>query len=180
MVNYQNGKIYRIDGGGLTYVGSTTNKYLSTRLAGHKSDYKKFLDGKRCYYTSFEIIKLDDCKIELIEKFPCDSKDELTAREGHYIRQVDCVNKQIAGRTGKEYYEDNKETISAYKKQYNENNKETISAYKKQWYEDNKEKILTHANQKHTCECGGRFTTFNKTKHLKTQKHLNYLKGIKE
>ena len=112
MVNYQNGKIYRIDGGGLTYVGSTTKKYLSTRLAKHKSDYKRYLNGNQHYLSSFEIIKLGDCKIELIECFPCNSKDELTAREGYYIRQMDCINKNIAGRILKEYlkqyYEENK------------------------------------------------------------------------
>jgi len=180
MVNYQNGKIYRIDGSELTYIGSTTNKYLSTRLAKHKSDFKKYLDGEQHYYTSFQVLKTDDCKIELIEKFPCDSKDELSAREGHFIRQMDCVNKQIAGRTPKEWYDENKEQRLEQMKQYYNDNKETIRIQQKQYYEENKEAISARTNQKHTCECGGRYTTASKTKHLKTQKHLNYLKGIKE
>ena len=128
MVNYQNARIYRIDGNGLTYIGSTTNKYLSTRLAIHKSDYNRFLDGKRNYITSFEIIKTNDYKIELIEKFPCGSKDELCAREGHFIRTMECVNKVIPDRTKKEWYQDNPE----YKKQYRENNREQVLKYENQ------------------------------------------------
>jgi len=180
MVNYQNGKIYRIDGGELTYIGSTTNKYLSTRLAKHKSDFKKYLDGEQHYYTSFQVLKTDDCKIELIEKFPCDSKDELSAREGHFIRQMDCVNKQNAGRKPKKWYDEKKEQKIKQKKQYYNDNKEAIVEKQKQYYKENREAILTHANQKHDCVCGGRYITANKSRHLKTSKHLNYLKGIKE
>jgi|ETNvirnome_6_100_1030635.scaffolds.fasta_scaffold52591_1 hypothetical protein len=183
MVNYQNGKVYRIDGDGLTYIGSTTKKYLSTRLAGHKSDYKRFLNGESHYLSSFEILKTDNYRIELIEKFPCDSKDELTAREGHFIRTMECVNKQIAGRTikewgqdnpeyNKQYRENNKEAISAQNKQYREKNRETLSAKQRQFYQDNKKELV----QKHVCECGGKYTYKHKSRHLKTKKHLNYLK----
>ena len=187
MVNYQNGKIYRIDGGGLTYVGSTTAKYLSSRLAKHKSQYKRYLDGENHYYTSFEVLKSDNYKIELIENFPCNSKDELNAREGHYIRKINCVNQIVTGRTRKEYREDNKEAISAQKKQHYENNKEKILERVKQYYEDNKETKKEYykqyyetnkekLNQKHTCECGGRYTIKRKAQHLKTSKHINFIK----
>jgi hypothetical protein len=46
--------------------------------------------------------KYDDVRIELIEEFPCENKMELNAREGYYIRTLDCVNKVIPGRTQKE------------------------------------------------------------------------------
>jgi len=166
MVNYQNGKVYRIDGGGLTYIGSTTKKYLCNRLALHKSHYKRFLDGKnKTYITSFEVLKTDDYRIELIEKFPCDSKDELTAREGHYVRQMECVNKNIPGRTKKESQKAWRQDNPEYNKEYYHNNKEAIDQYQK---------------QKHECECGSKYTHGHKSRHLKTKKHQNYLKGIKE
>jgi hypothetical protein len=53
--------------------------------------------------------KYDDVRIELIEEFPCENKMELNKREGHYIRTLECVNKLVAGRTKKEWREDNKE-----------------------------------------------------------------------
>jgi hypothetical protein len=46
MVNYQEGKIYKIISP-LTdkiYVGSTTKKYLSERLCRHLCDYKRYLN----------------------------------------------------------------------------------------------------------------------------------------
>jgi len=176
MVNYQNGKIYRIDGGGLTYIGSTTNKYLSTRLALHKSAHKLYLDGTNHYYTSFEILKTDDYKIELIENYPCDSKDELCAREGHYVRQMECVNKNIPGRTQKEskkeWRQNNKVEIDQYNKQYHQNNKKELNQKHKEYYENNKNEL----KQKHTCECGGKYSYKNKSQHQKSKKHQNYLK----
>ena len=162
-MEYKNGKIYRIVGeNGLTYIGSTTHK-LSYRLTSHKCHYKKYLDGESKYLTSFEIIKTGQYRIELIESFPCDSRDELNAREGHYIRQMDCVNKVIPGRT---------------KKEYRENNREKISELKKEYYQNNKEKIKEWKNQKHECPCGGRYSNVNKALHLKSKLHQNYLNAL--
>jgi hypothetical protein len=44
--------------------------------------------------------------------------------EGWYMKQatydktIECVNHNIAGRTGKQYYQDNKEKIIKYQKEY--------------------------------------------------------------
>ena len=40
--------------------------------------------------------------IELLENYPCTTKEELRAREGHYIREMGTLNKYIAGRTPEE------------------------------------------------------------------------------
>ena len=69
----------------------------------HKRDYKKFLNGKFNYITSFEIVKYVDCYIELIIEIPCNNVNQLRKFEGNYIRNMNCVNKYIAGRTRKEY-----------------------------------------------------------------------------
>lgn len=113
MVNYQNGKIYLLRSSQTTdvYIGSTTKNYLSQRIAQHKSAYKRYLNKTYGYMTSFELIKYDDVAIELIETFPCNSSDELHAREGHHIRNIQCINKIIPGRTPKEYREENSESI---------------------------------------------------------------------
>jgi hypothetical protein len=54
--------------------------------------------------------------IELYENFPCDNKEQLNKREGEIIREIATLNKNIAGRTIKEYYEQNKENILEKKK----------------------------------------------------------------
>ena len=104
MPNYQLGKIYKIisDQTEKIYIGSTTKKYLSDRMSQHRWDYKI---GKN--KSSKKIIRYDDAKIILIEKYPCGSIEELHAREQYWINENKdiCVNKYVAytGLTSKEY-----------------------------------------------------------------------------
>ena len=58
-----------------------------------------------------------------------------------------------------------------YDKKRNIDNKESIKQYKKQYRIHNKESI----NKKYNCECGGKYTHYNKKKHLRTPKHQAYL-----
>jgi len=53
-------------------------------------------------------------------------------------------------------------------KQYNQN------LYNKTFQEKNKKEIL----EKHTCECGGKYTNSNKSIHIKTKLHQAYLSTI--
>ena len=153
MPNYQNAKIYALRSHQTKdiYIGSTA-ELLCRRIAKHKYDFKT----KRTHITSKHILKYDDCYIELIEEFPCNNRMELHRREGYYIREMDCVNKCIAGRTDKEYRTDNADKISAVKKiyrdnhlqeekqrgiNYRNNNKELVREKKRLYREQNKEKI---------------------------------------
>jgi hypothetical protein len=136
MPNYQNSKIYKLVGNGKIYVGSTT-MLLSQRRCQHVTDYRK-----NSKITSKDIVSDPNHYIELIEYYPCNTKEELLKREGHWIRQLDCVNIYISGRTYEEYREDNKEKIKADRKQYMENNKERLSEIKKKYREQNRDEIL--------------------------------------
>jgi hypothetical protein len=125
---YKNGKIYKITDNSYTkcYYGSTVNS-LAKRFSGHKTDYILFLANRRTNITIFSIFDefgVENCKIELVELFPCNSKIELHQREGFYIKNNDCVNKMTVGRTQKEYREDNKEVLQEYFKQHYQDNKE--------------------------------------------------------
>jgi len=153
MVNYQTSKIYKICSYQTNeiYIGSTT-QILCKRIAGHRVSYKRYKKGKADYMTSFKILAFDDAYIELLELFPCDSKEELHKREGEEIRACECVNKIIPGRTKKEYHADNRESILAKMKQHYKDNKESISANKKQHYKDNKESISAKRKVKIECD----------------------------
>ena len=124
MVNYNNGKIYKIEpicdhDEGEIYIGSTTKQYLCQRIDKHRSDYKRWINNKFNKIQVFEIFDkygVSNCQIVLIETVNAESKDELLAREKHYIKSVKCVNKCTPGQTLKEYYENNKEEIKLKKK----------------------------------------------------------------
>ena len=154
MVNYQNGKVYKIvsDQTDQIYVGSTCLS-LAQRLAGHKSNYKTFLKRGTHFITSFDIVKYDDCKIILIEVFPCDQRCELEAREYYHMKGFENkVNTVMPTRTSKQHYQENKELYQEKNKNYNEghpdynkdyykDNKDSLVDKRKKYYHDNKEQI---------------------------------------
>jgi hypothetical protein len=166
MPNYQNGKIYKIINyeNDDIYIGSTCET-LSQRIAKHRADLKRYINGERHYITSFKILEKTSATIILLENYPCNSKEELTAREAFYIKENDCVNKIIPLRTDKQYREDNKDVLSEKAKDRYKNNEdyreyiklnskqtreainsdpiktEELKQYKAEWYLENKETI---------------------------------------
>lgn len=92
MVNYQLGKIYKIVGSGLVYIGSTCEPTLARRLAGHVKDYKGYLKGYSKYVSSFKILEHGNYEIVLIENCPCNNKDELHQKEAYFKQTTECVN----------------------------------------------------------------------------------------
>ena len=184
MVNYANSKVYKIwsTQGDKIYVGSTTKQYLSQRMEKHRADYKHWKNGHYGQTTSFQLFNeygLDNCFIELIEAKECNSKDELHQLEGKYIRELNCVNKNIAGRTHKEYRTDKKEQITAYMKEYYNQTKEDKLEYQKEYFLYNKQKILDKQKQKINCECGIEYTYGHKSRHLKSNKHCQFIESEK-
>jgi len=141
---YNNSRIYKICSN-LTdkiYIGSTT-KTLSQRLTQHKYSYKKNIETNNYYVSSFEIIKLGDFSIVLIEECNFNTKQQLFRREGEIIKlNINIVvNIFIAGRTGVEYIVDNKEHVEEYRKKFYNDNKTEIAEQRKQFYNDNKTQI---------------------------------------
>lgn len=146
MVKYENGKIYVIRSPQTDeiYIGSTTQQ-LSTRFSKHKHDYKRHLNGNYTFVSSFNLIKLGDAYIELLEIYSCDTKIELEKREGELMRSMNCSNKRIpSGLTREEY-----------NKKYYGDNREKIMEQNKKYYQDNKETIKKYVSDKLECiECG--------------------------
>ena len=138
------------------YIGSTTHG-LAKRFYDHKNNC-----ASRC--TSrilFEKYGLENIAIELIEMYPCSSKQELAIREGFYQRTTPCVNKNIAGRTTAQYRADNRklindkqnkfrrenrEIVAANQRAYNAKHAKQIKIYQAKWREANRE--ITRAKAK--------------------------------
>lgn len=162
MERYQQGRIYAIRSNETDeiYIGSTCLT-LPKRLYKHRESMKRYKEGKMHYKSSYKILEHADHYIELIELYPCNSKEELCRREGEIMREhVNRVNKQLAGRTKAEYRADNKEQRAITDKE---------------WYEKNKASILQKQKNKIVCECGSEITQSSKSYHIKSKKHKAYV-----
>ena len=145
------------------YIGSTCKPRLSQRLTKHRGNYKQWKKGNYSHVRSFDLFDkygVDNCNILLLESYPCLNIDELRKKECYYIKNIPCVNKNIPGRTVKES-----------KKQYYENNIEHI----KEYYINNIDHIKEYKGTKCKCICSSSYSRCNKSTHLKSLKHINYM-----
>ncbi len=204
--NYGNGKVHKIEPitdheEGEVYVGSTTKKYLSQRMDKHRSGYKAWQNGsisKVMVYDLFAKYGIDNCQMILIENFPCESNDELRARETHFVKTIACINKHIPKRSKAEYRKDNINYITSQKHQYYMNNKETIALKGKQYRDENKEVLIGNSviyraktkeqkqdydriyrsKQEHIlCSCGGKYFKRHEKRHNLNLAHVQWLKS---
>tara|TARA_R110002012_G_scaffold2722_1_gene12903 strand:- start:223 stop:732 length:510 start_codon:yes stop_codon:yes gene_type:complete len=159
------GSIYKLYNEFGTYYGSTT-KSLKDRLNRHKCQAK----NKKC---SSNILFQDGSipKIELLEEVEFDDISVLRNREAYYIRNLECINKHIPGRTKKEWRDEHKKD----RKNYYQNNKEKFQKKNKKHYEANKDIIIEKRKIKITCECGSHIRKSDFVKHCKSKKHQNFI-----
>jgi hypothetical protein len=80
----------------------------------------------------------------------------------------------------KEYYETHKEKIDEYQKEYQKEYRETHKEYykehSKEYYETHKEELHNKKNTKMVCDvCGVEHSYGNKSRHLKSKKHQDYI-----
>ena len=136
-----------------TYVGKTMLT-ANDRFNQHKRDYKAWIKGTQHYKSSYELIKHNDCTITVLESDIAD--DMLSAREGYWHSQLDCVNRYVPNRSQKQYHEDHRED----KKRYSLDNRKRISAYKA---------------QKVVCSCGCVISRSSKFIHLRSPKHKSLI-----
>ena len=116
--NYQNGKIYCIRNSldDDLYIGSSCQS-LSKRMAWHRDARKK--DKKKHFklYQKMNNFGVENFHIELLENYPCNSKEELLKREGEKIREFKPVlNSKIQGRTLEEWLKDNEDYLRVERK----------------------------------------------------------------
>ena len=182
MPDYSKGVIYMLEPtveyeAGDVYYGSTIQP-LYKRLFHHKST--RTTSSKHLFEKYGNNIK-----IVLVKTFPCNSKLELHAEEGKYIRENKCVNKRVAGRSTTEYYQDNKEEKKEYgqkhyqdhkevSKSYYQEHKEEKKAYSKAYHQDRKEEI----NQKIKCVCGCMVVKRYLNTHKRSKKHTQLLTNV--
>ena len=152
MVNYSNGKVYKIEShlGDKIYIGSTTKEHLCQRMDTQRHNYDSWKRGTidlTASYLIFDEYGVKNCQIVLLESYPCNSKDELESRKAFYIRSMECVNKTMVTtkqEQEKKYRENNKDKI----KQNRVRDKEKTKERDKLYQEKNKEKISAQRKAK--------------------------------
>lgn len=157
MPNYNKAIIYTIKCDdiniNLIYVGSTCN--YNKRKFDHKAKCNNE-NSKGYNNPKYKIIRANggwnNFTMQPYKKFPCNDKIELN------IEEESCRVLLNANMNSYKCYSELKG--ADYKKQYN-----------KQYKIENIEKI----NKKNTCVCGGKYTTNNKSKHLKSIKHKKFI-----
>ena len=174
------------------YIGSTTNPRV--RKQQHKVRCNNPNSAKYNFavyqyiranggFDNWDLIVLES-NVEYTEKY------ELRARERYWLEHLKAtLNSCVPNRTNAEYIEANRDTYLAKKKQWREANCETLLAYQKQYYETNRETILARSKQyeetnretilakkkeRMDCVCGATHNRGDKSKHLKTKKHIQW------
>ena len=140
--DYNNSKIYcnRNSINDMIYIGSTTQP-LSKRMGEHRNNINCVKCKNYKLYETMRELGRYNFYIELLENYECNNLEELRKREGELIREYTTeLNNRIAGRTGNEWYYENKDK----KKTYYETNKDKIKEYPKEWASKNEDKIKTY------------------------------------
>jgi GIY-YIG catalytic domain len=165
----QTGTVYRIwsPNSPDCYVGATIQE-LCSRMSGHRAALKRWsADKTKLYCTSYEVLRFPDAKIEWLETVEFKTRAELTAREGHWIRTLDCVNKNMAGNT-------QAESNAQWYLKNREDKMKKSSAYKAA----HRAEIAAHNGVNLECACGGRHTHGNTAVHNKTKLHQAYIAAL--
>ena len=126
------------------YVGSTIRD-LETRMKQHRKDMYKFTNFK--LYKAMTEFQADNFYINLLEEFEYNHIKDLRKQEGRFIKIIKPeLNKNVAGRTIKEYNEDNKQQLRLYRKlyyrTYRELHKEYLKEYRRNYYHNKKSNIM--------------------------------------
>ena len=159
------------------YIGSTCN--FHRRKACHKYCCNNEND-KRHNLQVYKFIRdhggFENWEMIMIEERSVENKFQKEKLEREHIERLKpSLNCFIPTRTKKEYYEAHKEEIAEKKKEYHEKNKEVILKKRKEYREQNKEEIAKYNKEKIVCDCGSFVTRIHKARHLRTQKHQDFI-----
>ena len=127
------------------YVGSTVLT-IQKRLNQHERNYRKFLNGRYNFVSSYIVLEKKNYTVELIDTIECNDRKHRDLVEGLHIINERAVNRIIPGGERKVYRE-------GVPRLYD-----------------------VHVQGERTeCPCGGRYIRQHRNKHFNTKKHKKYL-----
>jgi len=132
----------------MDYIGSTRD------LKQRKQEHKKSCNSENSHNSNYKIYTTirsnggwDCCELTALEEFECETKQQAHIREEYWRRE----------------YKSLLNTRKAY---------ETEEEKK----ERNKEYYKEKCSIKTKCECGGKYDDYSKTRHFKTNRHMDFSK----
>lgn len=137
------------------YIGSTIN-HPRYRLSNHKQDSIKYPD--RCVYKHINEIGWDHVQLQIVEAYPCDTKDELKVKEDEMIKDslhdeycLNYIRASVSKEERKEnvanYYLTHRQQIIEQHKGYLQANKERVDAYHANYRKENAEERAAYSKQ---------------------------------
>jgi len=175
------------------YIGKTI-RTLEHRLCAHK---KLDCSSKQIIERgNYVMSKIDDCDTE---------EESIFFESYYIRNTDNCINIVVPDRTPKEYYEAHKDELIVKNKIWKEENKDELIVKNKEYYEAHKDEIRVKSKiwkeahkdeirvknkeyreahkdeirvknkEKYTCECGSIIIINSKSRHEKSQKHINFI-----
>ena len=148
-MKFNNAQIYRITNNNddMVYIGSTCLP-LKKRFYNHRKEFHAKKGQNRRLFQHAAKYGWDEFHIFTIEKFPCDSKEELREREEYHRKQVPpeiCLNMCRAFVTVAEIKQGNKDSRQKHLAKYNAymrefQRSEPQRLYRQRWESDNRQK----------------------------------------
>jgi len=179
--------IYKIEipGTNFLYVGHTEN--FKQRLDNHRAACKCNLDpesrsqNKNCPLYS-EINRNGGwTKVTMtpVEEFVSKNKIQSRIREQYWIDKIQVARRDAVMMNGCPAYSSPEQRAEHQRKnsaKYYEEHREKYNAYSAKYYEEHREshnaKSLERSSKKMTCPCGVEHNVGDKSRHLKTKKHI--------
>ena len=185
-MDYSKAKIYKIlnDVDDDIYIGATCQS-LSQRMAEHRQNTGRKQTKEWKFYQKMRDLGVEHFYIELVKEAPCETREQLRAIEGEYIRELGTLNTKIAGRNKKQYDQENKHKKAEYDRKRRERMGEEINEkrrekywedvensreIRRQQYQENPDKVLNYQKRRVNCKiCGKELSQGFMYEHLKTQ-----------
>ena len=202
---YSHSKIYKLidNATGMFYIGSTAMKRLDHRYNSHRDNSINDKKKARYLYQYFTHDKFINREIKIIQlaEINVKNKRELEKIENDYIQKE--ISNVLCLNTNKSFLSPEDKIIRNFKYQekYREQNKEILKEKAKERRELNHDYYLQYdrdrlKNQErreynirkckefrsniYKCVCGSSFKMDSKTKHFKSNKHLEYIEQQQE
>ena len=177
-INYDKTHFYKIVCKDFTiqdcYVGHTTD-WIKRRSAHKQNSNKSNLKSYNLHLYKFirEHGGWDNWEMIWIKTLNCENGMEARSEERKCKEELNAtLNGQVPSRTRKQYREEEQSQIQEYRNNHKED--------RQQWYEKRRNELLQKQGQVFMCQCGHSYTRSNKSRHLKSKMHQQYIQSLEQ